>query len=161
MAVKFSLADRAYFRRAHRTNAAIFMDQRLFCDESDEPCFFHMDRRRFFAGCFTSYLFPLWCPFFREEHCKSRSFSSSFNIFFRRRTYRAALFSTSIERRFPFRVVFFRLDQRPFFGRERIKSSSFPQDPSFFHRSTNFSIRCYKPVALLSRILRHFKISKF
>ena len=54
-----------------------------------------------------------------------------------------------------------RLDQRPFFGRERINSSSFPQDPSFFHRSTNFSIRCYKPVALLSRILRQFKISKF
>ena len=54
------------------------------------------------------------------------------NFFFRRRTYRDALFSTSMERRFPFRVVFFRLDQRPFFGRERLKSSSFPQDPSFF-----------------------------
>mgnify|MGYP000020060516 CR=1 FL=1 len=160
--VKLSLADRAFFRRAHRTNAAIFMDQRLLCVECAEPCFFHMDGRRFLAGCLTSYhLFPLCCPFFREEHYMSRSFSSSFNIFFRRRTYRAALFSTSMEGRFPFRVVFFRLDQRPFFCRERIESSSFPREPSFFHRSTNFSIRCYKPVALLSGILRKFKISKF
>ena len=59
VAVKLSIADRASLRKAHRTNAAIFMDQRLFYDESIEPCFFHMDGGRFFPGCFTSCLFPL------------------------------------------------------------------------------------------------------
>lgn len=115
MAVKFSLADRAFFRRAHRTNAAIFMDQRLFCDESTEPCFFRTWIDAVFSLNVLRVIFYRFdVPFFREEHCKSRSFSSSFNIFFRRRTYQAALFSTSMERRFPFRVVFSRLDQRPF-----------------------------------------------
>ena len=52
IAVKFSLADRAFFRRAHRANAAIFMDQRLFCDESTEPCFFPHGSTPFFRWMF-------------------------------------------------------------------------------------------------------------
>ena len=52
-----------------------------------------------------------------------------------------------------FRVVFFRLDQRPFFREEHVESSSFFRESRLFlHRSTNFSIRFYKPVALFSVI---------
>ena len=107
-----------------------------------------MDGRRFFPGCFTSCLFRLWSPFFREEHYESRSFSSSFNIFFRRRAYRAAFFSHTHGRPFSpqhtFRVVFFLLDQRPFLA-ECISSHRL-----FSARSVLFNIRCYKPIALFS-----------
>lgn len=121
----------------------------------------HMDRRRFFAECFTSYLLPLWCPFFSRgalqvkiiffivQHLFSATNVSSCAFFHEHGT------PFSISRRL------FPSWSTTLFGRERIKSSSFPQDASFSHRSPNFSIRCYKPVALLSVILRQFKISKF
>ena len=106
-----------------------------------------MDGRRFFPGCFTSCLFRLWCPFFREEHHESRSFSSSFNISFRWRAYRAAFFFHMHGRPFSpqhtFRF-FSLLDQRPFLA-ESISSHRL-----FSARSVLFNIRCYKPVALFS-----------
>ena len=159
VAVKLSLADRAFLRKTHRANAAIFMDQRLFLGRVYRAVFFPHGWTPFFLWMLHELSFSA------QKHYKSRLFSSSFNIFFSATSVSSCVFFHEHGRLFltqnAFRVVFFRLDQRPFFRREHIESSSFPRGPSFFDGSTNFSIWCYKPVALLSVILQQFKISRF
>ena len=67
VAVKLWIADRASLRKAHQTNAAIFMDQRLFYDDSTEPCFFHMDGGRFSLAALRVGFFRFGLPFFARS----------------------------------------------------------------------------------------------
>lgn len=107
----------------------------FFGHESTEPCFFDVDGRLFFAGCFTSCRFSLWCPFFREEHYESRSFSSSFNDFFWRRAYRAVFFPRvwkAFSHRMHFELSFSVLINDRFFARSMSSHRLFSAKAVFF-----------------------------
>ena len=97
------------FAKSTPNQRTILMDQRLFCDESTEPCFFPYGWTPFFRWMLDelSSFSALMSLFSRGAlQVNWRSFSSSFNIFFRRRAYRAAFFPTRMEGRFSHRMHF-------------------------------------------------------
>ena len=146
VAVKLSLADQAFLRKAHRTNAAIFMDQRLFLRRVYRAMSFPYGRTPFSRWMLYELTFSALMSFFSwgalrvkviffiVQHLVSATSVSSY------------VFSTCMEGRFSHRMLFefviFRLDQRPFFLAESISSGL----------SSNFSIFSSKPVALFSVI---------
>ena len=130
LAVKLSLADRTSLRKAHRTNAAIFMDQRLFLRRVYRVVFFPHGWTPFFPWMFYELSFSALMSlfsrgalrvtviFFIVQHLFSVTSVSSC-VFFPRAW--KAVFPTA----YISSLFFSLLDQRPFFSREHIESSSF------------------------------------
>ena len=100
VAVKLSLADRAFLRKTHRANAAIFMDQRLFLRRVYRAVFFPHVRTPFFRWMLHELSFSA------QSTTSQGYFLHRSTSFFRRRAYRAAFFSTSMEGCFSHRMHF-------------------------------------------------------
>ena len=147
--VKLSLADRTSLRKAHRTNAAIFIDQRLFLRRVYRVVFFSTWMDAVFSlGVLRVVFFGFDVPFFARSTTSHGHFLHRSTSFFGDERIELRFFSTCMEGRFPhsihFESFFSLLDQRPFLA-ESISSHRL-----FSARSVFFNIRCYKPVALFS-----------
>ena len=129
LAVKLSLADRTSLRKAHRTNAAIFMDQRLFLRQVYRVVFFPHGWTPFFPWMFYELSFSALMSLF------SRGALRVTVIFF---IVQHLFSATSVSS-----CVFFPRAWMAVFPTAYISSL-------FSARSVLFNIRCYKPVALFS-----------